>query len=332
MWFVNMLKKFKKSKAFNLSLITVALIILFQILNHNFLNPENISGIMIACSLAGTITVGMACLMMSGGVDLSAGANACFCSMIFALLLRANVVWPIALIITLICGAAGGLVNAFLCNVLEFVPFIATIGMQSVFKAAALLIVNGQTIAIPESAGQFVEICTGKIWVFPIPFVVMVILMFGYGILIGRTKFGRQMLLCGGNRRAARLAGLNSKKISTIMFANCGAVAALAGATVAARMRNASPYSITGAEMDGMTAAILGGVSFFGGGSSGMGVVLIGLILLQVFQNGLVTVGLNAYWQVVAKGGLLIIALIVDFYREKKRIAMLKATAKVAKA
>jgi ribose transport system permease protein len=92
------------------------------------------------------------------------------------------------------------------------------------------------------------------------------------------------------------------------------------------------PYAITGAEMDGMTAAILGGVSFFGGGSSGMGVVLIGLLLLQVFQNGLVTINLNSYWQIVSRGGLLILALIVDYYREKRRIAMLKAGVSEAEA
>jgi ribose transport system permease protein len=130
--------------------------------------------------------------------------------MIFALLLQAGVPWLPALLITILVGAAGGLINAFLCNVMGFMPFIATIGMQSVFKAIALLMVNGQSVAIPEAAIGFVNLCVGSVWVFPIPFVVMVILMFLYGMMIGKTKFGVRCSCAVQTGRAARLAGINS--------------------------------------------------------------------------------------------------------------------------
>jgi ribose transport system permease protein len=318
-------KKFVRSKGFNLAIITAALIIFFQIMNKNFLGFDNIRGIMIACSLSGTITIGMACLMMSGSIDLAAGSEACMGALLVAMFMQAGMPWPVALLLSILYGALAGLFNAFLSNVLGFIPFIATIGMQSIHKAIALILVGGQNVAVPESQATFTRLGVTNLWIFPLPFILMIVLMVVYGVIISRTRFGRQMMLCGGNPNAARLAGINPKKITTIMFVNCGAVAAFAGAVLTARMRSASPYGITGAEMNGMTAAIIGGVSFMGGGSSGMGVLLIGLVLLNVFQNGIVTINLNSYWQVVSTGGLLILALIIDYYREKRRLKQLKA-------
>ncbi|MDR2356961.1 MAG: ABC transporter permease [Oscillospiraceae bacterium] len=319
------IKNFTKSKGAMLAIVTIVLAAFFQIMNSNFLSLDNLKGIMNACSLSGTITVGMACLLMSGSIDLAAGAEGCFGGVMCALLLRTMMPWPVALFITVLIGMVFGLINAFLCNVMGFMPFIATIGMQSVIKALALIITRSQNIAIADKS--FWAVGTSTLWIFPMPFVIMAALMIAYGIMIANTRFGRRMLLCGGNRQAARLAGVNPKKVSTIMFVNSGAIASIAGAVLAARMHSASPTSVVGAEMDGMTAAIIGGVSFLGGGSSGMGVVFIGLLLLNTFQNGLTTIKLDAYWQTVASGGLLIIALVIDFYREKRRVMSLKASA-----
>lgn len=319
-----------KSKGLVLGVVTIVFAIFFQIMNSKFLSVANLQGIMIAMSLSGTITVGMACLLMSGSIDLAAGAEGCIGGIFCGLLLQTGMPWPVAVLITIMIGMGLGLVNAFLCNVLGFMPFIATIGMQSIIRAAGSLITRSQNIPISNKA--FWKVGTSTLWIFPMPFVIMVVLMILYGVLISKTPFGRRMLLCGGNRQAARLAGINPKKISTIMFVNNGAVACIAGAVLAARMHTSSPTSVIGAEMDGMTASIIGGVSFMGGGSSGMGVVFVGLLLLNVFQNGLTTIKLNSYWQVVASGGLLVIALIVDYYREKRRVAQLKAGTAKAKA
>jgi ribose transport system permease protein len=135
------------------------------------------------------------------------------------------------------------------------------------------------------------------------------------------------MLLCGGNRNAARLAGISYKRITTIMYINNGCIASLGGMVLAARMHSGSMQSVIGSEMDGMTAAIIGGVSFLGGGSSGMTVVFIGIMMLNCFKNGLYIIQLDPYWQVVSNGALLVLALIVDFFREKRRLASLKAPA-----
>jgi ribose transport system permease protein len=317
---------FSRSKAATLIIVTIIEILVFWLINPNYLSGTNIRGIMFSMSLSGTITVGMACLLMSGAIDLASGAEGCFAGIVIAFLLRTGMPWPLALFIVVIMGAGYGLINSFFSNTLGFMPFIATIAMSSVWQGLAGGFTNNQNVMINNES--FWKLGSIEIGPFPLPFVFMIVLLVVYGLFISGTRFGRQMLLCGGNRQAARLAGLNFKKITTIMFINNGCIAAFAGSVLAARMHNGAPSAVVGSEMDGMTAAIIGGVSFMGGGSSGMGVVFLGILMLNCFTNGLFVIQLPSYWMVMAKGGLLILALVVDFFREKQRIRALKASDK----
>ena len=124
--------------------------------------------------------------------------------------------------------------------------------------------------------------------------------------------------MCGGNRSAARLAGLSPKRITTVLYMNCGMLSTLAGSLLAARMHSASPSALAGGAIDAITASVLGGVSFMGGGGSIPGMFL-GVLLLSSFNNGLLVIGMDAYLQLVSQGGLLIIALCVDFYNTRAR-------------
>ncbi|MBQ8975020.1 MAG: ABC transporter permease, partial [Oscillospiraceae bacterium] len=297
--------------------------ILFSILNPNFLAVENINGIMNSCSLAGTIAIGVACLMMSGSIDLSAGAEGALGGVIAAMLLASGVSCGLTLVIVIAIGAVMGLINAFWANGLKMMPFISTIAMSSIFSAIAQILTKGNDIAVGNKA--FTTLGTGHLWIFPMPFVIMVVLMVIYGLMLSYTKFGRQLILCGGNRTAARLAGLNYSKITTIMFANCGAISAFAGAILAARMHVGASRAVIGAEMDAITAAIIGGVSFLGGGKSGMGTIFVALVLTTSFSYGLQAVKVSSFWQIVTRGGLLLLALIVDYFRETRRQKALAA-------
>jgi ribose transport system permease protein len=130
---------------------------------------------------------------------------------------------------------------------------------------------------------------------------------------------------------AARLAGINPKRITTALYINNSIISCIAGILMSARMHMGSPSAIAGSDLDAITAAVLGGVSFMGGGGNMVG-VFIGLVLLNSFKNGLVVVGLDSYYQVIASGLLLIAALTLDFFREKSRIKNLKASKKAALA
>lgn len=263
-------------------------------------------------------------LLICGEVDLATGSEAAIGGIIVVMLIQAGVPWPISLLLVVISGIVMGLINAFLSNVLKIMAFIATIGMTSVYQGIARVLTNSQNIPIDQVHANYYTVGSGVLFgIFPIPFVIMAVLMIVYGLILYYTNFGRNIYMCGGNRAAARLCGINREKITTILFMNNSAIAALAGAIVAARMHNASPIAAESGALDAITASVLGGVSF-AGGVGNMGGCFIGVVLLTVFNAGLTSSGLHAYWQIVVQGLLLIAALCVDFFNERSRLKALE--------
>ena len=321
-------KRFLGGKNFTLIIVTAFVILMFFIIKQTYLSIDNIKTIFIACSTSGIIAVGMSCLLISGQIDLSSGAVGMFGGLIVAFLLQAGVPWVVAVLITFAMAAVVGLFNAFLANVMHFMSFISTLGVSTIFIGLGNVVTNAQTIAVSNKAfwslGSYVVF-----GIFPLPFVIMVAVFVGYGFMLSSTRFGRRMYMCGGNFNAARLAGINPKKITTVLFVNNSILASLTGIIYTARMHGASPSNVIGTEMTGITASVLGGVGFMGG-SGGMVGAFIGLILLNSFTSGLVIAGLDPYWQIVSQGVLLIAALILDFVREKSRIKALKTAARAA--
>jgi ribose transport system permease protein len=146
----------------------------------------------------------------------------------------------------------------------------------------------------------------------------MVVLLVIYGVILSYTGFGRRIYITGGNAYAGRLAGIKPERITSILFINNGVLASLVGVLFASRMHMSSYTSVVGSDLDAITAIILGGVSFTGG-SGRMAGVFLGIMLITSFNNGLIQSGLNSYFQVVAKGLLLVFALILNYYRMKAR-------------
>jgi ribose transport system permease protein len=317
-----LIKRIVSHKSVPLVGVSALVILFFYFINRNFLGQDCIRGILNAMSLSGTIGVGIACLLIGGGVDLSAGTVACFGGVVCAMLIQAGVPWVPAVVLAVLFGGLAGAVNAFFINVLGFASFIVTIGMASVYGGIINIITNVQNL--PVNNASFWKIGTITVFkYFPMPFIIMLALMVIYSVILGFTGFGRSCYICGGNPFAARLSGLNPKKTTTILYINCGALSALAGVVLSARMHSASPTAASGSALDAITAAVLGGVSFMGG-SGGMGGCLIGLLLLNSFKSGLTIVNLKSYWQIVAQGVLLVIALCVDFLNERARLKALK--------
>jgi len=151
--------------------------------------------------------------------------------------------------------------------------------------------------------------------------------MIVYGVILSYTGFGRRIYITGGNPYAGRLAGIIPEKITTILFINNGVLSSLVGILFASRMHMSSYTSVVGSDLDAITAIILGGVAFTGGSGKMIGVFL-GVMLITSFNNGLIQSGLNFYVQVVAKGLLLIFALIINYYRVKARMKALKEPVK----
>ena len=314
-----------EGKSGTLLIIFVVTVVIFYFINPAYLSPENVKTIFNSCTASGFLAVGMACLLISGNIDLSSGAIGMMSGIIIAYLLQTSIPWVITIIITVAAACCIGLFNAFLVNVLNFVPFISTLGVMTLLTGLGGGITNGQPLFINNQAFW----ALGSITVFkvvPLLFLIMVLVFIIYGIILSNTRFGRRMYMCGGNKDAARLAGINYKKVSAILFVNNAALAALTGVVFTSRMHNAIWTSITGQEMVGLTAAVLGGVGFKGG-TGGMFGAFIGLVLLNSFTSGLLVAGLNDYWRIVANGVLLVAALTLDFVKDRSRVRSQKAAA-----
>jgi ribose/xylose/arabinose/galactoside ABC-type transport system permease subunit len=311
-----LLKTFIGSKIFTLLLLFALIVVAFAFLSGGkFLKLANLRQILQVMVVTSILTVGAGCLMISGKIDLSTGANGTMCGMILAYMLQQGMPWPIAVILAIMLGAAVGLFNAMLVNELNFQPFIATLATTSIAQGFTYVISNARSIPIENSV--VVYIGTGRIRdILPVSIIISLAALVIYGIMLRKTKFGRSIYLVGGNPTAAMLSGINPKRMSYILFANCGAFGSLAGCLLAARVKAGTVNGILNSQFSGITAAILGGVSF-GGGSGGMGGAFIGLLILNGFNNGMTVLGINPYWQTVASGLLLLIALTLDYIQAR---------------
>ncbi len=307
-------KKLLKSNMFTLAVVLFLVVCVFSILNHRYLTVDNIINIFNSATTVGLLAIGQTYLIIAGHIDLSEGAVGAFAGTFMALLLSKDLTWPTAFVCVIFVGVIAGLINSVLVNKFALQPFIATLAVASVFKGLAYIICDGRSIGI--SNGSFISTCAGKIGNIPISVTILVVLFLIFGFLLAKTTFGRSVYMIGGNVTAARLAGLNPKRLSTILYIMNACLAAFAGVVLSARMHSGAPTAVIGTEFDAITAAVLGGVAFTGGMGT-MGGCFIGLIIIQCFNNGLTVTGVSSFWQIVAQGSLLIGALILDYYRRR---------------
>ena len=301
-------------------LVLIAAIIvvfaLFTCLNKNFLSVTNMINILIAASLVGMVAVGHTYLIIAGQNDLSPGSLAAFSGVVAALLVSKGMPFAAAVIVTIVCGAAVGFFNAFMVNKIHLEAFIATLVTQSIIRGFAYIICGGKLVSISNKT--FLLLGKARILNIPVSVWIMIICIVVFGIILAKTKFGRSVYAIGGSMDAARLAGLNPKKIITTCYVMMGILCSIGGIIFAARMNSGQPAANVNLEFDAITAVILGGVSFVGGVGN-MGGTILGIILIQSFNTGLTMVNVPSFWQYVAKGGLLLFALTTDYIRKQKR-------------
>ncbi len=294
----------------------VVVFIIFTALNRNFFTLTNIVNILVAGSLVGLVAIGHTYLIIAAQNDLSPGAVVAFSGVLAALLSQAGLPFGLVCIITLISGAVIGIFNAFMVNKIKLDPFIATLVTQSVIRGFAYIICDGKPVSITDNTYLLV----GKLRIFGVPLSVWIMIIFIviFGIILAKTTFGKNIYAIGGNKDAARLAGLNPQRIILICFILMGVLCAIGGIIFSSRMNSGQPAANVNLEFDAITAVILGGVSFMGG-VGGMGGTILGIVLIQSFNTGLTMVNVPSFWQYVARGALLLFALTTDYIRKQKR-------------
>lgn len=310
---------FLKGRVFlMLALLAILLLITYFVAPHSY-TLANLKQILNNLSYITIIAVGVACLMLSGGIDFSTSAHASFGMVIFAFILQKwpNLPWGIAVIAMLLIGACAGGINAFLTEGLKMMAFICTIGMQSVWNGIGAWITAGNIVAITRKS--FTDLATYYVLdVIPVLFIFAVAIVVIYNIVITGTRFGRSVAMVGGNPTAARLAGINPTKVRSAMFVNNGVLAALGALVWAAQQKQGSPTGLTGSspEMTALTATMLGGVAF-GGGSGTLGGAFLGVVLITTLSYALQAMNVTVWLLTLINGSLLVIALTIDRFTNK---------------
>ncbi len=324
----NVLKRFASAVGGNNLVLIGAIIVvfvLFTAINPNYLTWTNFVNLLVAASLVGIVAVGHTYLIIAGQNDLSPGSLCAFCGVAVALFLQWGLPIPVAILLSLGCGVLCGLFNAWMVNCIKLEAFIATLVTQTMVRGFAQLICDGRPVAISNQS--FIKIGTARFLSIPVSVWITIIAFIVFGFILARTRFGRSIYAIGGSAEAARLAGLNPRRIVTISFIIIGVLTALGGVVFAARMNAGQPSANVNLEFDAITAVILGGVSFAGGVGSMFGTVL-GVLLIQAFGTGLIMVNVPSFWQSVAKGALLLAALTFDYIRKERREKELIAASK----
>ena len=320
---MDVLRRFFKTKMFALLVLLAVLTTVVAIgSSGRFLTAANIRSILDSMVITSMLTIGAAMLLISGQLDLSMGTVGTAAGVMFAFLMH-NMSWPWApaLILTLVAAAAIGAINAALVNIVRFPAFIATLGMAAVSEGLSYTFSGGATIPVTNSFMRWLG--SGRIGdIFPVSIILLVVAFVSYGIILSKTKFGRHMYLTGGNPIATRLSGINPRKVSFILFMNSSVMGALSGILLCSRVSSATSLGIKDRQFFGLTAAILGGISF-GGGTGGMAGAFVGLLIFSAFSNGMVQLRVESFWTQVIYGLLLLTALTFD-YVSKKRSAKIK--------
>ncbi len=318
---IPMRKKRAKIKAHNDKLgLIIALMVtvaIFTIFNEHYFSVTNFINILVAASLMGLVAIGETYLVIGGLVDLSAGSVAAFASVLASVLLSVGIHWSLAILIVVLSGVIVGSINALAVNKLKLEPFIATLATMSIMRGFAYIICGGKPVYIRDSV--FLKIGSYRIfgWL-PIPVLFLIIMFVLLGIVLAKTRFGRNVYVLGGNKYAARLAGLHPQRIVIALYVITAVLASLGGVILGARMNSGQPSAAVGLEFDAITAAVLGGTAFSGGVGTIFGTAL-GVLILQGFNTGLIMLNVPAFWQFVARGLLLLVALAFDYFRKMNR-------------
>lgn len=296
-------------------LLALAALILFGALRYdNFLSPFNILTFLRYNSMFALIALGMAFVIMTGGIDLSVGGVAALASVVSALLSPYG--WTIGLAGGVGAGLLVGLLNGFVITKMRIQPFIATLAAMLAAYGCALLLANNQSVSVSYDTG-FVSIGQDDFLGFPIPgWIALVAYIVGW-ILLERCPFGRHVLAIGDGESTAALMGLKVERTLFAVYAISGLLAGLAGVILAAQFGAGQPTEGVGWELFAIASVVVGG-TLLTGGSGSIGATLAGALLLGMvfnvlnFENGLGWISLSAYWQSVIRGVFLLIVVVLQ--------------------
>lgn len=293
-------------------IVLILLVIILGISSPVFLSARNIRNILQQVSTLGILSMGMTILMISGGIDLSVGSSISVVAVIVGKLLKAGFPVGYPIIIGLIIGCAIGMINGLLASNTRAHPFILTLGTMTLFQGVAIIITEGYPITDLGDKFEWIGGATiGKV-----PFIVILFfaVMFICFFVLKYTRLGRKGYAIGGNEYTTYLAGINVRLHKIIFYVICGFLTGLASLVLSSRISSAIPTMGAGFELQSIGAVVIGGTPLTGGRGSVWG-TLTGVLLLGIIANGLNLLHVEASWQYVVTGAVIIFAVILHEHR-----------------
>ncbi|OKJ10200.1 ABC transporter permease [Kitasatospora sp. CB01950] len=312
----------------NLSLIgaLVAVLTVFGLLNDNYLSLTNMQVIAEAATITGLLAVVQTVVIICGGLDISVGSQAGVASVVSAMAFTSagsNAFAGMAAAVAV--GLLIGVLNGAIIVYGRVNPTIATLAGLAAYKGLAQLLSDGRAQGYVLNDAVFVFLGRGRIAGLPVMVWILIAVALAVHVLLTCTDIGRNIYAIGGNDTAARLAGININKYLVAVYALVGAVAAVAGILLTARTGSGQPTSGSeGLELKAITASALGGCALKGGKGT-VGGTLLAVALLGALENGLTVQGINSFWQNVAQGALLVVAVVIQQRRTGERAVGLPA-------
>lgn len=304
-------------KRYGIVFIMIGMIVLLSVTTKNFLSYNNILNVLSTISINGCIALGMCIVITAGGIDLTVGALLAWGSIVAGLVLQSTQSIPLACLAAVATSAVMGFITGLLISQFNLFPFVATLAMQLVIRGLATALSGGASFPVAVSA--FTKIGLGKAFnVVPIPAIILLVLVVVAYILMHWTRFGRYVYAIGGNRDAAIASGVNVYWINVWTYVISGIFTGIAALIMTAKINASQPNIGTGYETDAIAACVIGGTSFAGGVSTIPG-TLVGIIIIGLIYNGMNLIGVQSYWQTVCKGVLILLAVLLDKFMNKKR-------------
>ncbi len=294
---------------FSLPLIFALLFAALSLSVEYFFSWQNMVGLALSVSQIGMVACTMMFCLASRDFDLSIGSTVAFAGVLCATVINATGSIALGIGASLLAGAAIGGINGFVIARLKINALITTLATMEIVRGLAFIASHGQAVGVSKMA--FFDLGNTIVLGVPTPVWVAALCFVVFGVLLNKTVYGRNTLAIGGNPEAARLAGVNVNLTRIVIFLIQGVIAALAGVILAARITSGQPNAAQGFELNVISACVLGGVSLMGGRATISG-VLVGVLIMGTVQNAMNLLNIDAFYQYLVRGGILLAAVLVD--------------------
>ncbi|MGE4266741.1 MAG: ribose ABC transporter permease [Deferribacterales bacterium] len=300
-------------KRFRPLLGLIILSVIVSLISPEFLTVGNILNVMRQTSINAVIAAGMTFVILTGGIDLSVGSILALCGAIAATLISTGFGVATTVFATLALGILLGVLAGIAITKGRIQPFIATLVAMTLLRGATLVHTDGKPVSTgyDSAADAFAWFGTGYVFGIPVPVILMILVFVISHYILKHTRFGRYVYAIGGNEEASRLSGVRVDRIKIAVYGICGLVSALAGIILTSRLSSAQPTAGAGYELDAIAAVVLGGTSLAGGVGTIFG-TFTGALIIGILNNALNLLNVSSYYQMIAKGAVILIAVLMD--------------------